>query len=300
MRIYLAGPMRGYPLWNFPAFDAARDYLTSLGHEVISPADIDRANGVNEYTTELPDGFIHVALRRDFNAIIKSEAIAFLPGWESSSGVRAERQVGRHIGIPFYRVDPLRKTFTREIVIGLSGYARAGKDTAAAALVERHGFTRTAFADALRDMLYALNPSIPIATDKEIDVPYHAPLQDLVDSFGWEGAKSEPHVRKLLQRLGTEAGRAVLGQDIWVDTLFRSPPARLVIPDVRFPNEAEAIKAHGGVVIRVDRPGCQPVNGHPSETALDDFNFDSVVHNSADIGHLEQSISSALVNLNIL
>ena len=44
-RLYIAGPMRGIPQYNFPVFDAARDKAIALGWDAVSPADLDRANG---------------------------------------------------------------------------------------------------------------------------------------------------------------------------------------------------------------------------------------------------------------
>ena len=279
--------MRGIPLWNFPAFDAARDMLIGLGHDPISPADIDREHGIDENTTVLPPGFIHTALRRDFAAIVTCDAIAFLPGWETSSGANAERTVGGHVGCEFWRVDPEARTFEREQIVGFSGYARAGKDTAANILVSEHGFTRGAFADALKESLYALNPMVLMGAGKR--------LQSVVMSDGWEKAKAITEVRELLQRLGTEAGRNVLGQDIWVETMFRrNMTARLTVSDVRFPNEAAAIRARGGQVIRIERPGTAPVNPHISETALDGFDFDAVIVNDGTVSDLAAQLDGAL------
>ena len=65
MRIYVAGPMRGFPLYNFPAFDAAAAELRRHGHTVISPADHDREMGFNEHTdTETPE-FLREAITWD-------------------------------------------------------------------------------------------------------------------------------------------------------------------------------------------------------------------------------------------
>jgi hypothetical protein len=56
MTIYLAGPMRGVAAYNFPAFDRAAEYLRSLGHGVVSPAEIDRAHGFDEDSPEPTPG----------------------------------------------------------------------------------------------------------------------------------------------------------------------------------------------------------------------------------------------------
>lgn len=276
MRVYLAGPMRGQPGCGFPAFDAARDLLIRLGHQPVSPADMDRAVGFDG-TGDPPDGFTQRAMRRDVEAILSCDAVAFLPGWESSKGARAERVVAESIGLPSYRVDAT--TFYRESVIGICGYARAGKDTLARIIADL-GYEHRSFAGPMKPMLYALDPTVRLETG-------FGTVSQLVDAFGWEAAKTHDEVRRLLQRLGTEAGRAHLGQDVWVNALFAaSSSGRLVISDCRFPNEADAIRAKGGVVVRVERPGVRPVNRHTSETALDDYEPDLVVANDETIDDL--------------
>lgn len=286
MRIYLAGPMRGIANYNFPAFDAARGLLVDLGHEVVSPADLDRASGfVDErggrvLTTEAFS--IEAALRQDFRAITTCDAVAFLPGWERSSGSLAERRVATEVGCELWRVDPAGRTFEREVVVGLSGYARAGKDTLARILVERHGFAQGSFAAALKRMLCALDPYIA----------GHVRLCDV--EGGIEEAKAYPEVRRLLQRLGTEAGRQVLGDDVWVRALFDRSPVRMVVSDCRYANEAAAIRSRGGLVLRVERPGCGPINGHSSETALDDYDFDAVIDNDGTIEDLATKLADVI------
>src|SRR5688572_24059122 len=89
--IYIAGPMRGYEQFNFPAFDRARDKALSLGFEkVISPADMDREDG--EYLTynKRPEEVQRIYARRDLEAIFTCTHVAMLPGWEKSIGAKAE------------------------------------------------------------------------------------------------------------------------------------------------------------------------------------------------------------------
>lgn len=293
---YLAGPMRGYDQFNFPAFDAAAQELRWYGYEVISPAEIDRALGFDEKSNDLTKfdelGGIEAAMHRDFGAILECDGVVLLPGWRSSAGSRAEvfvaqttgrvvREYVAHDGGGFHldKVETgveLPAPPAPATVIGLAGYAQVGKDTVANLLVEDYGFERLAFADALRDMLYALDPMIPHHHNTNEQYAYSR-LAALVDAYGWDEVKVRfPEVRALLQRLGTEAGREVLGQNIWVRTAMANvkPGGRYVFTDCRFPNEAEAVKAAGGSIVRVSRTGYAPVNAHPSETALDDWPFD--------------------------
>lgn len=276
MRIYVAGPMRGYPQHNFPAFDEAAARLRQLGHDVVNPADLDRAVGFDGHG-EFDESLVPGALRRDVAAIATCDAVALLPGWQRSQGVALELAVARAIGcavLDAATVEPMRAT-----IVGLSGYARAGKDTLGAILVRRYGFERVSFADILRTAALALDPIVTNTSRR---------LSSLVRVAGWEEAKRNPEVRSLLQRLGTEVGRNLLGPDVWVRALFDSldPAGRYVITDCRFENEAQAVKAAGGVVVRVERPGTGAINQHVSETALDDWPFDLRVQNDGTVDDL--------------
>jgi hypothetical protein len=88
-----------------------------------------------------------------------------------------------------------------------------------------------------------------------------------------------------LQRLGTEFGRNQMGEHFWVHLAFRDVGAddRLVITDLRFRNEALAIKSRGGITVCIERPGVGPANDHPSEHDLNGWHFDHVVVNDGTV-----------------
>lgn len=170
-------------------------------------------------------------------------------------------------------------------IIGLSGYARSGKDEAAKVLVNEFGFRRIAFADKLREVLYQLNPLIAWTGTPPSKLWY---VQDVIDTYGWDGYKNTDfglEIRRLLQRLGTEAGRETLWDSIWVDAAFAGAQEgdKIVVTDVRFPNEAQAIKDMGGEIWRVVRDGVGPANSHASETSLDDWEFDGKLINDGTL-----------------
>tara|TARA_R110002072_G_scaffold39942_7_gene113927 strand:- start:6370 stop:7080 length:711 start_codon:yes stop_codon:yes gene_type:complete len=142
--------------------------------------------------------------------------------------------------------------------------------------------------------------------------------------------------RKLLQLLGTEAGRHVIHPNIWVNALFADYKVtnncsqhsdglwytsehgeaesevtpvypNWIVTDVRFPNEAKAIKEKGGILIRINRPQYLD-NGlvirkdeHPSETALDDYDeFDYVIENDGTVQDLIDKVKSLNIVKRIL
>lgn len=192
------------------------------------------------------------------------------------------------------------------MIVGLSGYARSGKDEAAKALVNNHGFQRRAFADKLREVLLAINPIVDIqsvkvrafAPDERVEVR----VSNVIETYGWDGYKESVYgneVRSLLQRLGTEAGRKLISDTIWIDATLGGPNDTehdIVVTDVRFPNEASEIINRGGMLIRLHRPGVEPANAHPSETALDDFQwFDADIINDGSINQLHDRIRSAVL-----
>lgn len=173
-------------------------------------------------------------------------------------------------------------------IIGLSGYARSGKDTVGSMLTGLYGYHPESFASTLKAALYLLNPMIP----------FDGTVRALVDHVGWDEAKtrypeSDLGIRALLQRIGTEVGRDLFGEDFWVEQTFKRIDAqdqRTVITDVRFINEAMAIKDRGGLVVRIERPGVEAANDHPSETALDDWNFDHTIFNDRGLTDLQGEI----------
>jgi Domain of unknown function (DUF4406) len=111
MRVYLSGPMRGIPKFNFPAFHEAADSLRAAGHFVFSPAeaDIERHGTDISIGNETGDedkaatehGFsLRDSLLGDITWIIRhAEAIALMPNWQHSKGAKAEKAVADALGL---------------------------------------------------------------------------------------------------------------------------------------------------------------------------------------------------------
>lgn len=119
-----------------------------------------------------------------------------------------------------------------------------------------------------------------------------------------EGWKKRPMlIRDFLQLLGTDGLRTGLHENTWVNALmstYLSHADNWIVTDTRFPNEAEAIKKAGGIIIRIDRPGVKPINNHPSEISLDDWKFDHKIANVSDIQSLTATVESILKKENLL
>ena len=106
MKVYLAGPMRGIPRFNFPAFYKAAKKLRKQGYTVFSPAE----KVAESEILKMPSLQESVAFRRkvfamDLAWICKhAEAVALLPGWKKSKGAKAEKATAEALGIEVFYV----------------------------------------------------------------------------------------------------------------------------------------------------------------------------------------------------
>jgi hypothetical protein len=108
-KVYIAGPMRGRKLYNFPEFDRVGGILKSRGYEVFSPADLDRQHGFDPWElpkdhdwNTVPEGFdLKQAFFRDLGAVAECNFICLLDGWTDSVGARCEYFAARWLGLQF-------------------------------------------------------------------------------------------------------------------------------------------------------------------------------------------------------
>lgn len=141
------------------------------------------------------------------------------------------------------------------MLIGLSGKQRVGKDTVGHWLEVKYDFERVSFA---------------------------ALLKKFARKLGWDGRK-DSRGRKLLQELGMVV--RTYDENFWIDEAVRQMAKSertigqedFVVTDVRFKNEARYIKESDGILIRITRPDEITDDAHPSETELDDYEFDHVI-----------------------
>lgn len=97
---YIAGPMSGYPEFNYPAFKAAAAELRAQGKAVRSPTEISQDVAPAEYTDEKPYDYY---LRRSLlMLLLDCDEIVMLPGWEQSRGARIEHAVAEALGMPIH------------------------------------------------------------------------------------------------------------------------------------------------------------------------------------------------------
>lgn len=178
------------------------------------------------------------------------------------------------------------------MILGIAGAAGSGKDTVGQYLVRRHGAVIHKFADPL----YAAISAITGLSVVE--------LQDRrrkEEILPWLPCSP----RRLLQTIGTEWGRDTIHPDIWVLATLRRIDATdalwSVVTDVRFDNEAEAIRARGGVVWAVTRPSVGGLGGvesrHSSEAGVSAELIDDEIFNHGDIAALEREVDAAWARL---
>ena len=106
---YLAGPMRGYPQYNFPAFHEAAAWLRSQRWTIFSPAERDEADETIDNSKDQAGWADHLGLdyfmQFDLAAVCTHDAVICLPNWEKSQGARLETMVAVEIGHPVFEID---------------------------------------------------------------------------------------------------------------------------------------------------------------------------------------------------
>ncbi len=198
------------------------------------------------------------------------------------------------------------------MIIGISGYSGSGKDLVGTIIQEisLNKWHIKKWAGKLKTIASILT-GIPVENfeDQEFKKTLLGPEWGTVKDIPLNGVpvfadiqfNSLMTVRDFLQKLGTDAIRDSLHENTWVNATMidYTTEANWIITDTRFPNEAEAIKKAGGIVVRINRPGVQPINPHPSETSLDDWNFDAVINNDGDVSDIVHKVGLLLYRHNI-
>jgi hypothetical protein len=194
-------------------------------------------------------------------------------------------------------------------VIGLTGRARAGKDTVAAMIAEELGdfVRREALADRLK--VSAARALGFDGSDEELvgvmdTLKVCGSVHAAVEHGQYDVQESFLNGREFLQRYGTEAHRDVFGVDFWLDAVLpltdEGNPSRndhdvLIVSDVRFPNEAQRVLDYGGEVWEVIRPeGERPGAEHVSEAGVPPSLVTLSIVNGGTLDELRASVQWAL------
>jgi hypothetical protein len=169
-------------------------------------------------------------------------------------------------------------------LIGITGSKGAGKNMAAAALC-LEGYKQFHFADLLKNMLrnllIAQNVN-PRTVERMID----GDLKEMpCDQLCGKSA------RWAMQTLGSEWGRNLIGENIWVTATMTAAKefSHVVISDVRFPNEAQAVREAGGKIVVIVRDGCNG-DSHSSENRT--FSEDYAIVNNGTIEELQGNMTA--------
>ena len=204
------------------------------------------------------------------------------------------------------------------MIIGITGKAQSGKDTACrivqlintvdydCACSEGEGekyildnvdniivmgcrWEKHAFADKLKECA-----SLILGVSRE-SFEYNS-FKESFTTLPLSNKEGEPMTnREFLQYFGTEVGRNI-DKDLWIKALMysygRDKESHWIVPDVRFPNEADAIRNAGGVLWKIERDGSGAGN-HISEKLIDDIMVDIIIENNLDMKYYIKAITLA-------
>jgi hypothetical protein len=139
------------------------------------------------------------------------------------------------------------------MIIGLVGFIGSGKGTVANILATEYGFKKLSFADALKDAV-----SVVFHWPRELlegETDESRAFREQPDEFWSKRFGYSVTPRYMLQLMGTEAGRGVFNENIWIYSIERQiqQDKNYVISDVRFPNEASFVSDNHGFTVRVQR-----------------------------------------------
>jgi|TARA_B110000908_G_scaffold172527_1_gene240530 hypothetical protein len=196
------------------------------------------------------------------------------------------------------------------MIIGICGLISCGKGTVGDILVEHHNFTKISFADKLKDGVATV-----FGWDRamlEGDTVESRDWREMQDNFWTKETGRTITPRLVLQEFGTDCMRHGFDDSIWVSMvkqqIMKQPSKNYVIPDVRFPNEANMIKSIQGEVWRVRRGqdpvwlrmyqdiGVEPKEVHESEWRWGAVDFNKVIHNDLGIEELKSQVKDYLVS----
>lgn len=197
-------------------------------------------------------------------------------------------------------------------LIGITGKAGAGKDTVAKYLSDMYGYQRYGLADPIKELI---NERFGFTNEMWNDREWKERADPSLGAKFLHVPEGDFELfspRSWAQWLGTEVLRELVGPDVWVDLMERkfeelrmvakcdNTPLRMVVPDIRFDNEAARIYELGGYVIRVERPDVQAVATHVSEAGISGRYIQEIIVNDGSIQDLHFFTDQVLVYLESL
>lgn len=186
-------------------------------------------------------------------------------------------------------------------LLGITGKARSGKDTVASCFMDNlPASMRYALADPIKDAFFAMMGANDMASKAEL-------MRNKEKEI--EGLGHSP--RSILQAIGTEGLREGLDTDFWVKMLKKHIkqiedveselgnyeglyPIYIVVPDVRFNNEAQFIKDQGGLLVQVVRPDVEKVREHKSEQGVSVKYVDYTIVNDGSLDDLKEKVQTII------
>ena len=172
------------------------------------------------------------------------------------------------------------------MIIGISGHKFSGKSTVAKLLSEATGYEVRSFADKLKDICCVLSG----CTREDLenyDFKENKLVPEYLKPYCLNAQK--PTFRAFLQHFGTDIMRR-FNDNIWIDSTFANDSKNVIVSDVRFPNEAKAIKDRGGIIIKVVRDSVEAKDKHQSETHIDDIQEDYTLFNNSTLEELAENV----------
>lgn len=180
------------------------------------------------------------------------------------------------------------------MIICINGFKNEGKDTVADYFVEQHGFIKLSLATKVKECLAAFF-DVPVSLlEKYKNDPEAIVSLDISNAGEGTLHRSDMTLRHSMQRMGTEVGRKIIHENIWISLIASQMDwdSNYVIPDCRFKNEMLFFKPLGGKIIQVRRPGFDNSDGHSSEVRPDDALIDYVFCNDSDIPTLYSKLEA--------
>ena len=198
------------------------------------------------------------------------------------------------------------------MIVGFMASGESGKSKCAEILADELGFTRVSYTEPIITVLYEINPIVLVTPEdyqkviKEMEWKQASQFYDMrINNYGgfyyfrdlhvflgYDVSKRIKMVREYYQRAGTEAGRNLYGQDVWINLAEKKfdKSENVVIENVRFENEALSVLRKDGFLVKINRPGFGNINNHISDTGIPYHLATHTLENDGTVADLPQKV----------